>query len=127
MAALSTVVGLTSYARTLLQDTLAPYRYSTPDLLVELNAGLLEMRRLRPDLFISTPDVTPTYATADTTTIAVDQQYLLALAYWMAGQAQLRDEEETTDARASAMLQKFTSVLIGETANSRSVGERLVS
>ena len=50
--AYDTVTDYIEDARTLLLDTVAPYRYDDPSLLVALNAALLEGRRLRPDLFV---------------------------------------------------------------------------
>jgi hypothetical protein len=42
----------------------------------------------------------------------MDEQYRLPFVYFMVGHAQLRDEEDTADARASAFLTKFTSTLL---------------
>jgi hypothetical protein len=127
MPALDTVGKIIGYARVLLQDTLVPYRYPDADLINALNAGLLDARRLRPDLFLYTPNDVPFY-TADNDmlgipenpplptvldeVVTIDQQYRMALVYFVAGQAQLRDEEEVTDARAAAFTTKFMSMLI---------------
>ena len=46
-------------------------------------------------------------------TPAIDQQYRMAFVYYMCGQAQLRDEEETQDTRAAAFLQLFERALTG--------------
>jgi hypothetical protein len=110
--ALATVEDLVTTARVLLQDRVEPYRYSTAELLVALSMGMLEARRLRPDLFRATPDETPDYDTLDDTEIEIDQQYRPALLYYVVGHAHLRDEEDTSDARASAFLQKFTAQLL---------------
>jgi hypothetical protein len=112
MAALDTVGKIIGYARTLLQDTYEPaYRYPTADLIDALNAGLLDARRLRPDLFLYTPTNVPFYTTPDEV-IDLDQQYRLALVYFILGTAQFRDEEDVTDARAGLFMLKFTSMLI---------------
>lgn len=116
MAALDTVAKITASARVLLQDLIEPFRYSTLDLVNALNMGLLEARRLRPDLFLSTPTAVQSFTEADAAgnvLVTVDQQYRMPLVYFVCGQAQLRDEEETQDARASAFLQKFTQILTG--------------
>ena len=112
MPALDTVAKVTAYARVLLQDTLEPYRYPDADLLAALNTGLMDARRLRPDLFLSSPKVTPSYEIVDNTVIAIDQQYRMALVYFVIGQAQLRDEEDVTDARAASFLAKFAEMMI---------------
>ena len=49
--ALDTVQDYVSAARVLLQDTVAPYRYSDADMIAELNLAILEAKRVRPDLF----------------------------------------------------------------------------
>lgn len=111
MPALNTVGDIIDYSRILLQDTIEPYRYATPQLINILNFSLLEVRRVRPDLFLATPTEVPFYST-DVDVVAIDQQYRLALVYYTVGQANLRDEEDTQDARAAAMLLKFTQMLI---------------
>lgn len=111
MPALDTVGKITDYARVLLQDTLEPFRYPTADLINNLNAGLLDARRLRPDLFLYTPTDVPSYS-ATSEIVDIDQQYRMALVYYVAGQAQLRDEEDVTDARAAAFIDRFTTTLI---------------
>lgn len=112
--ALDTVANYIARARVLLLDTLAPYRYSDAELVENLNLGLLEMRRLRPDLMMSTfnGDI-PMYSSASpSTNVACDVQYRVALLYYVCGQAQLRDEEPTQDARASTFLNKFVAQML---------------
>jgi hypothetical protein len=110
MPALDTVGKIIDYARVLLQDTLAPYRYPTADLIANLNISLLDARRLRPDLFLYSSTEVPFYSVTSEV-VDIDQQYRMALVYFVAGHAQLRDEEEVTDARAAAFISKFTSML----------------
>lgn len=112
--ALDTVADYISHARVLLQDTVSDYRYTDADLVKNLNMGLLEMRRLRPDLMIATfGGNIPLYSELSTgTTVACDVQYRSALLYYICGQAQLRDDEATTDSRATVFLNKFTSQML---------------
>jgi hypothetical protein len=115
MPALETVAQYLSEARVLLQDTIEPYRYETAQLVDCLNVGILEARRLRADLFLprfEIPWADP--VTVDLTTIKVplDPMYRSSLVYYIVGRAQLRDEESTTDQRASAFMGKFTSQLM---------------
>lgn len=110
MPALTTVGEMIDYSRVLLQDTIEPYRYPTDQLIGILNMGLLDARRLRPDMFLTTPTEVPFYST-DVDVVAIDQQYRLALVYFVVGQANLRDEEDTQDARAAAMMLKFSQML----------------
>ena len=113
--ALDTVQDYINGARTLLQDTYAgAYRYSDAELVQALNMGLLETRRLRPDLVAATFRTSiPTYvSTSMGTAVAFDPQFRVALLYYICGQAQLRDEENTQDARSAVFLNKFVSQLL---------------
>lgn len=109
--ALDTVADYLAHARILLQDTIVDYRYSDAELIQNLNMGLLEMRRLRPDLMMSTfSGAIPKYTTASQS-VACDPQYRPALLYYVCGQAQLRDDEATQDVRATVFLNKFVAQL----------------
>lgn len=112
MAALDTVAKYVTSARVLLQDTVVPYRYSDAELVLALSFGILEARRLRADLFIGRYDALPSFTTNDGTTVTFDEQYRMALLYYIVGHAQLRDEEDTQDARAAVLLNKFTSQML---------------
>ena len=106
--ALETVDLYVEAARSLLLDETEPYRYSDDLLILGLNLGLMEARRIRPDLFIDVATV-PTYDTGET--VAFDQQYRVSLLYYIVGNAQLHDDEDTRDARAGTFLNKFVSQL----------------
>ena len=111
--ALDTVSDYVGRARVLLQDTVSPYRYSDADLVENLNMAMLEARRLRPDLFIGRSDDLPDFgATSDSTAVDIDAMYRMALLYYICGQAQLRDEEDTQDARATIFLNKFVAQML---------------
>jgi len=110
--ALDTVANYIADARVLLQDTVADYRYSDAELIENLNLGLLEMRRLRPDLMISTFGSTIPKYTSTSQTVACDAMYRPALLYYICGQAQLRDDEATQDARATVFINKFTAQML---------------
>lgn len=108
---LDTVADYVREARTLLQDTVPTYRYSDTELLSALNMGVLTARRLRPDLFINTTTL-PSFTAVDGTLFGMDEQYRVAFVYFIVGHAQLRDEEDTQDARAAAFIGKFTQQLL---------------
>ena len=110
MGALDTVASYITSARTFLQDTVEEYRYPDADLIEGLNFAMLEARRLRPDLFIGRS--VPSFSTNDTTAVVMDEQYRVPFVYYMVGHVQLRDEEDTQDARASALLNKFVSQML---------------
>jgi hypothetical protein len=109
--ALTTVADYVAQARVLLQDTLAnAYRYSDIELVQSLNLGMVEARRLRADLFLGR-DV-PIYTANDVTPVVIDDQFRMALLYYVVGNVQLRDEEDTQDQRALALITKFTTQLL---------------
>lgn len=113
--AYNTVTDYIDDARVLLVDTISPYRYDDPSLLVALNVTLLEARRLRADLFI--------YATADGKVpsfdqnadqpINIEEQFRLAIVHGIVGHALERDQEDIQDNRATAFLKVFNEILVG--------------
>lgn len=112
MSALDTVAKYVTAARTLLSDTVEPYRYSDGSLVFGLSASLLEARKLRPDLFLGRLDDVPEFTANDSSEVEFDQQYRVALLYYIVGHAQLRDDEDTQDARAATFLNKFLGQLL---------------
>lgn len=116
MAALDTVGQYLAEARVLLQDTVdTAYRYSDKELVDCLNIGILEARRLRADLFLprfEIPWADPDIPDPKAVKVPIDPIYRPALVYYVVGRAQLRDDEATTDQRASAFMGKFTAQLM---------------
>lgn len=112
--ALDTVQDYIDRARVLLLDTVVPYRYENADLVENLNMGILEARKLRPDLLKSYfSSSLPDYSVANLNqTVDIDPQYRVAFVYYICGQAQLRDDENVQDSRAVTFLNKFTSQLL---------------
>lgn len=111
--ALLTVQDYLAQARVLLLDKIEPYRYETDEIIEALNMGIMEARRLRPDLFTGyfRSDL-PDYTVADLVEeVPIDPMYRKAFVYYIVGHCQLRDEENTQDTRASAMLNKFVAQL----------------
>ena len=102
--------------RILLQDTDltgGEYRYSDASIVANLNMGLLEMYRIRPDIFLELGLAVPTYNDADKAAeVGIEPQHVPALIYYAVGMTQLRDDEGTQDNRASSFLGKFTSMLL---------------
>jgi len=108
-----TVGDVITQVRVLLQDEDAEgYRYSLTSLVQALNEGLLETRRLRPDMYrhrkLDPPQYTPSQLESF---IDYEPMYLPGLINYVAGLAQLRDSEEATDQRAAALLNTFTTKL----------------
>ena len=112
--ALDTVEDYVILARRLLLDEVEPYRYPTVDLVDALNNGILESRRLRPDLYLAYFNTSlPSYSTGDLTEVVdIDPQYRMSFVYYICGQAQLRDDEANQDSRAAAFMSKFIGQMI---------------
>lgn len=110
MPALATVQDYVNAARVLLQDQdNAPYRYPDEDLVDALNFSLLDALTLRPDLFLTGDP--QSFTAVDTTPVNIDLRYRTAILYYICGHAQLRDDENTQDTRASGFFAKFTGRL----------------
>jgi hypothetical protein len=112
----SQIGGIIAQVRTLLQDVSldgGEYRYSDDSLITNLNMGLLEMYRMRPDIFLAEYFTVPQYTVGQfDSTIPIEQQFVPSLVYYVVGLAQLRDDEGTQDSRAGSFLSKFTSMLM---------------
>lgn len=133
--ALQTVQDYITRARALLQDQIEPYRYPDVDLVEHLNMGLMEARRLRPELFLSFfappalggdpyfPPIVdtgggsvyefPVFSPDDMEAyVPMDSMLRPAFVYYICGHAHLRDDEITQDSRASGFLSKFTAQML---------------
>lgn len=110
---LETVADYLAKSRELLQDKVEPYRYGDDTLVDSLNTAIMEARRIRPDLWLSTfRSSLPSYdESAPTDVVDIDPMYRMAFVYYMCGQAQLSDQEDTEDQRAVAFLGKFAAQL----------------
>lgn len=102
--------------RTLLQDTdnsSGQFRYSTDSIVTALNQGMLDMYRIRPDLFLEVGFVVPQYNVGSLgDTIQIEQQYVPPLVYYVVGLVQARDDEQNQDSRAMAFMKTFTAALL---------------
>lgn len=101
-------------ARAILQDTNAEsgYRYPDSDLLGYLRDGVNLARALRPDIFIGRyatvlPD---TYVLTDPFPLPVF--YFTAMCQYIAGRAELRDDEFAVDGRAMTFAGRLESILV---------------
>jgi len=110
-----TVGDVITAARGVLQDRNAQlYRYATVDLFTYLNDALLEMRRSRPDLFFNfIGEDTPSFEPGDELEpFPVSTLFFTPTVFYVAGRAELRDDEFTVDARAVTLMQQFTAKLL---------------
>jgi hypothetical protein len=115
--ALKTVAQYVAQVRTLLEDNFdLPYRYSTADIVNNLNVALQEGYRLRPDLFLSIVSFTvPGYdpATDLAVVVPLDFGYRQAVCNYIVGVCQLRDQEDTADQRAAGLMASLKSTFGG--------------
>ena len=111
--ALSTVAQYVSEARRLLQDKNTPYRYQDTEIVLALNLAIGEAMRVRPELFQDYFDTDlPEYSIDDDDEVVdIPAQFRMAFLYFIIGHSQLADEEDTTDTRAAALLNKFIAQL----------------
>ncbi len=117
-SALETIDDYINDGRTLLQDTLAPYRYDDPSLVVAMNVTLLEGRRIRPDLFVykKRSDGThgvQSFQAKDGTKLDMEEQFRLAFLHGMVAHALERDQEDIQDTRAATFMAIFNNILLG--------------
>jgi hypothetical protein len=118
-------------ARTLLQDRIEPYRYSTHSLVRSLNLTLLDARRMRPDLFMDDLDTVPQYQwqddedatpTEDKTNptwdefVPIEQGFRQAIIDGIVGHALSRDQEDIEDERATGFIQSMENRLLAKRA-----------
>src|SRR5262245_55039069 len=105
-----TVLGdILDQIRTLLQDTdnsaSSGYRYSDDSIVIAINMSMLEMFRLRPDIFLSTHFTVPQFNSGSPDAPwPIEEQWVPAIIYYAVGMTQVRDDEGTQDTRASAFL-----------------------
>ena len=117
MATLATVGDYVKEARVLLQDTRVPYRYPDGEIITALNIGMQEAYRLRSDLFLGAldftiPDFDPAGGSVLTQPVPMEKGYRSSFIYYVVGRIQLRDQEDSTDQRAGALLQKFVGQML---------------
>lgn len=117
MATLSTVTDYVDDTRTLLQDKIAPYRYTDAELLVAINVTLLDARRLRADLFLGDGTTTrlsdvQSFTAVDTTVVEIEMSFRLAVLFGMCAHALARDQEDVQDARSASFMKLFRDKML---------------
>jgi hypothetical protein len=104
------VADIIAGVRDIIQD-LDTTRYKDDSLIRAINQAVLEIRRVRPDYFIGAYHVPVTQYSALTSEIQLPETCMPSLVKYVAGWAELRDDEYTTDGRAAALLTAFTTDL----------------
>jgi hypothetical protein len=85
-------------------------RYDVDTVYTDLNNGLLEAKRLRPDFWRGTDP--PEYGQGDSgSAIDFPSTYKPALVNYVVGRVLLRDREDSTDQRAAILLNTFSAKL----------------
>lgn len=122
-----TLDDLVSEVRLMLKDRRAPFRYSDDDIVEGVNTALREVKRLRPDAFLSFTNETepvfsqttmPDFSAADLgliplTAFPIDEIFYNAVLYHVVGKIQLGDDEFAVDNRAMTLLAAFRQQLLG--------------
>ena len=125
--ALNTVADYSTDVRVLVQDVVPSFRYTDLEFLIALNVTLLEMRRLRADIFLGQPfasppqdytasdeSTSPYVAANDTTDMTwIDQQFRLGVVLGVVAHLLARDQEDTQDARSAMFMQGFNTIMVG--------------
>lgn len=113
---LTNVGNILGQVRTLIQDvdnSSGQYRYSTDSIVTALNQGVMEMFRIRPDLFLEVDYVVPTFSVGGLDVdIGIEAQYVPPLIYYVVGLVQVRDDEQTQDTRAATFLKVFQQAIV---------------
>lgn len=106
---MATFQNIVDRARIDLQDA-AKTRYTDAEMLQYAIDGVLEARRLRPDLFFGGYGTTTTsYVLADT--FPLPPQYEMLFLHYIVFRSETRDDEYAVDGRAVAMLARFEKEL----------------
>jgi hypothetical protein len=106
-------------ARYILQDTdTNNYRYPQSRLIDAYNIALAEAWRLRPDLFITqyaagVPTVSNTVTPLTSVAFPIDEMVFALFCDYVAGRAELADDEFSVDGRAFGLIANFKQALAG--------------
>jgi hypothetical protein len=113
---LSTVADILWQVRVLLQDTdlsSGNYRYADAEIVTNLNQGMSDLFRIRPDLFLEQAFVIPVFNNLSLTTqIGIEEQYISPLIFYVVALTQARDDEQTQDARAGVFFKTFQQQVV---------------
>lgn len=124
--AVKTIDDLFSEVRQILNDEQITYRYTDAHLLQFYNTALREIYRLRPDAYIGnftsgvlSKNAAPTFVAGDLAqTPAInfpldDRIFYGPVVFYMAGRAELNDDEFADSGRSMVLMQAFRAQLVG--------------
>lgn len=101
-------------ARVILNDTDGE-RYTDAELVSDLNSAISMTKMLRPDAFI-VGEALPEFTVSDlnsNTDFPMPEIFYQSFVYYLAGNAELRDDEFAVDNRAMALLSAYRRNLTG--------------
>lgn len=103
-------------ARVILNDELAD-RYTDAELISDLNSAIAMTKMIRPDAF-KLGEALPEFTTADLqqvpeTDFPLPEVFYQSFVYYLAGNAELRDDEFAVDGRAMTLLATYRRNLTG--------------
>jgi len=113
--------------RASLQDLIEPYRYTDQDVFDALNFVLMEVQRIRPDIFLDLKYQRPLKHEGDiddysppiyvTTmnynrSVPIPAKYFSPMIWYMSGYLQIYDVADSQDQRAQAFMAKFQQHLM---------------
>jgi hypothetical protein len=113
---LGTVADILWQVRVLLQDTdlsSGAYRYADGEIVTNINQGMGDLFRIRPDLFLEQGFVVPIFnALSLNQLIGLETQYISPLIFYVVGLTQARDDEQTQDVRAGVFFKTFQQQVV---------------
>lgn len=112
--ALETVQDYITASQTILQDEAVVRRYTNGEMAEALGFGLMEARRIRPELFIFNAGGVPniTRATPVSTPIDLDPMYRFPMILFIVHWVMSRDEEEGSQVLANSYYNRFVGKLV---------------
>jgi len=112
----ATIGDLLYQIRILLQDTdfaTGLYRYSTESIILCVNQCMMDMYRMRPDLFLTNSFIVPIFNHINLNApLVIEPQYVPPVIYYAVGLVQARDDEQNQDARAMGFLKVFQQTIV---------------
>jgi hypothetical protein len=109
-----TIDDVISDARVILNDSDGE-RYTDAQLISDFNSAVSMTKMLRPDAFVLGEEL-PEYAVTDlgsNTAFPLPEIFYQSFVYYLAGNAELRDDEFAVDNRAMALLSAYRRNLTG--------------
>ncbi len=107
-----TIGGVVTDARVILNDA-AGDRYTDDELISDFNNAISQTKKLRPDAFIL-GEALPEFTSADLAEdFPLPEIFVQSFVYYLAGNAELRDDEFAVDGRAMTLLAAYRRDLTG--------------